>query len=157
MITVNTFICPLIACGLSVLFRSSSLKNPDCSLSSMKFTAALLFAALVSKSSKAFSAVAPKRGGAVAKGEIDRSMKGVDESGAFDPTTGESPALRRNNNDEVWVEQVCVRSNWRRKLGRCTVASFCVQSSLSLTLYLLSPFACPPLVLHLVAGKLRCC
>ena len=38
--------------------------------------------------------------------EIDRSMKNVDENPSFDPTKGETSALMRNNNGEVWVEQV---------------------------------------------------
>jgi hypothetical protein len=37
---------------------------------------------------------------------VDKGMKGIDAEGSFDPTTGSVPALQRNNNDEVWVEQV---------------------------------------------------
>lgn len=71
----------------------------------MKFPLAALFlASLVSVA--AFSAVAPNRAGAVAKGSVDRSMKGIDEKGSFDPTQGENAALTRNNKDEVWVPQV---------------------------------------------------
>lgn len=75
----------------------------------MKFVAAtlVLYSWLVTTS--AFSAVAPNRAGLVAKGSVDRSMKGIDDKGAFDPTQGENPALTRNNNDEVWVKQVCSR------------------------------------------------
>eukprot|EP00957_Ditylum_brightwellii_P096619 7358831-Ditylum_brightwellii.AAC.1 len=36
---------------------------------------------------------------------VDYSMKGIDAEGSFDPTTGENPALIRNNNDGVWVSQ----------------------------------------------------
>lgn len=36
--------------------------------------------------------------------KIDRSMVDVDAT-AFDPTTGASPAVQRNNNNEVWVKQ----------------------------------------------------
>jgi len=36
---------------------------------------------------------------------IDRSLKGIDAEGSFDPTSGDNPALIRNNNDEVWVSQ----------------------------------------------------
>eukprot|EP00567_Pseudictyota_dubia_P012520 CAMPEP_0197448110 /NCGR_PEP_ID=MMETSP1175-20131217/16261_1 /TAXON_ID=1003142 /ORGANISM="Triceratium dubium, Strain CCMP147" /LENGTH=408 /DNA_ID=CAMNT_0042979743 /DNA_START=76 /DNA_END=1302 /DNA_ORIENTATION=+ len=39
---------------------------------------------------------------------IDRSMDDVDvdaKHDVFDPTSGDSPALKRNNNDEVWVPQ----------------------------------------------------
>ena len=71
----------------------------------MKFSA--LVWTILSASAAAFSAVAPKAGaGAVMKGEIDRSMKGIDENGAFDPVAGENAALTRNNNGEVWVPQV---------------------------------------------------
>jgi hypothetical protein len=37
---------------------------------------------------------------------VDKSMKGIDAEGSFDPTAGSVPALQRNNNGEVWVEQV---------------------------------------------------
>jgi hypothetical protein len=70
----------------------------------MKFTALLI--ASLTLSASAFSAVAPNKAGAVAQGSIDRSMKGIDEKGAFDPTQGENAALQRNNKDEVWVPQV---------------------------------------------------
>lgn len=69
----------------------------------MKFATALLIASLT-VSASAFSAVKPNTA-YVAKGEIDRSMKGIDETGAFDPTVGDNAALTRNNNDEVWVPQ----------------------------------------------------
>lgn len=74
----------------------------------MKFTALLLVSTTcLAASISAFSAVAPKAGaGAVAKGEIDRSMKGIDEKGSFDPVEGENAALQRNNKNEVWVPQV---------------------------------------------------
>jgi len=74
----------------------------------MKFTALLV--TCLAASASAFSAVAPKAGaGAVKAGDIDRSMKGIDEKGSFDPTDGENAALKRNNKDQVWVEQV---RNW---------------------------------------------
>ena len=39
---------------------------------------------------------------------IDKSLAGIDKDpDTFDPTEGEEPALIRNNNDEVWVQQVC--------------------------------------------------
>jgi hypothetical protein len=35
-------------------------------------------------------------------------MKGIDsDADTFDPTSGTSPALIRNNIDQVWVPQVC--------------------------------------------------
>lgn len=51
--------------------------------------------------------VTEKPGEAISSPEddkIDRSMVGVDAA-AFDPTTGASPAVQRNNNNEVWVKQ----------------------------------------------------
>ena len=65
----------------------------------------ILTASFLLTSVAAFSAVAPQKGGSTAATNIDRSMKGVDD-GAFDPVEGENPALKRNNNDGVWVEQV---------------------------------------------------
>lgn len=65
----------------------------------MKFSG-LLFLSLVTSAS-AFSAVLPKAA------NIDRSMNDVDDaSQKFDPTEGEASALKRNNKDEVWVQQV---------------------------------------------------
>ena len=37
---------------------------------------------------------------------VDKSMFDCDFSNIFDPTEGVSPALTRNNHDEVWVQQV---------------------------------------------------
>ena len=72
----------------------------------MKFYAALLL--LTIGQASGFSAVAPSRASASTGNDpIDRSMKGIDGPGAFDPTGGDSPALKRNNKDEVWVSQVC--------------------------------------------------
>jgi len=77
----------------------------------MKFTALLLTCFVASAS--AFSAVAPKAGaGAVKKGDIDRSMKGIDEKGSFDPVEGENAALKRNNKNQVWVPQVSIELRW---------------------------------------------
>jgi len=45
----------------------------------------------------------------VAAGSIDRSLLGIDRDAkheVIDPTDGDSPALQRNNNEEVWVPQV---------------------------------------------------
>jgi len=36
---------------------------------------------------------------------VDYSMRGIDAEGSYDPVEGDSPALIRNNNDGVWVEQ----------------------------------------------------
>jgi len=49
---------------------------------------------------------------------IDRSMRNIDEASAYDPTTGENPALTRNNKDEVWVSQ---RSRPRRNRKSATM------------------------------------
>jgi hypothetical protein len=73
----------------------------------MKFYVALLLLTVGQVSG--FSAVAPpKTSASVASGSqpIDRTMKGIDADNAFDPTEGESSAVKRNNNDEVWVQQV---------------------------------------------------
>eukprot|EP00977_Amphora_coffeiformis_P013625 scaffold3608_cov183-Amphora_coffeaeformis.AAC.12 len=74
----------------------------------MKFYAALLL--LTIGQASAFSAVAPPKTSTPVSGgnsePIDRSMKGIDsDPSAFDPTEGDSPALKRNNKDEVWVPQ----------------------------------------------------
>jgi hypothetical protein len=69
----------------------------------MKFQALLI--AYVFATANAFSAVAPKKAATPAT-NIDRTMKGVDESTDFDPTAGDNAALTRNNKGEVWVSQV---------------------------------------------------
>lgn len=74
----------------------------------MKFCTALILASFAN-SVAAFSAVAPPTSvAATGKPEpVDRSMKGIDsDPTTFDPTEGESPALIRNNKDQVWVPQV---------------------------------------------------
>ena len=78
----------------------------------MKLYTGLILASIVGTVA-AFSAVAPvstdkANGNAEA---IDKTMRGIDSDVAtFDPTTGENPALSRNNNDQVWVQQVSTRS-----------------------------------------------
>jgi porphobilinogen synthase len=45
---------------------------------------------------------------AASEEKIDRSLEGTDDNvkyDAFDPTSGDSPAVSRNNNGEVWVKQ----------------------------------------------------
>ena len=37
---------------------------------------------------------------------VDKTMKGIDAEGSFDPTEGDNPALARNNLGEVWNQQV---------------------------------------------------
>ena len=75
----------------------------------MKFYAALLL--LTIGQASAFSAVAPPKASTPVSGgnsePIDRSLKGIDSDASFDPTEGDSPAVIRNNKDEVWVSQVC--------------------------------------------------
>ena len=42
---------------------------------------------------------------------VDKTLKGIDDGAdydIFDPLGGAAPALIRNNNDEVWVPQVCI-------------------------------------------------
>ena len=74
----------------------------------MKFFSAAILLATVSNVA-AFSAVAPSSAGAATGNPdpVDKSMRGIDkEPSTFDPTAGDSPALKRNNNDQVWVPQV---------------------------------------------------
>ena len=43
---------------------------------------------------------------------VDHTMKGIDDNlgyDAFDPTSGENPAVVRNNHGGVWVQQVRLR------------------------------------------------
>lgn len=71
----------------------------------MKLTAAV-FAALVGTAS-AFSATPAFTSNGNAA-PVDHSLKGIDDGAdhnVFDPTTGDNPALQRNNKDEVWVPQ----------------------------------------------------
>jgi hypothetical protein len=83
----------------------------------MKFSAAILIASLVGAAS-AFSPVslsstraATSLFDAGSPEPVDRSLKGIDsDASVFDPTSGENPALIRNNNDEVWVSQVGLRA-----------------------------------------------
>ena len=72
----------------------------------MKLSTALVLASMVNTAS-AFSAVSPSTSATGNTEAIDRSLKGIDtDETVFDPTEGKSPALIRNNNDEVWVPQV---------------------------------------------------
>jgi len=71
----------------------------------MKFYTALALALLAGNAS-AFSAVAPKSSTpAAASGgnlePVDKTMQGIDKAGSFDPTEGDSPALKRNNNNST--------------------------------------------------------
>ena len=41
---------------------------------------------------------------------VDKTLNGIDDGAnhdIFDPQAGDKPALIRNNNEEVWVPQVC--------------------------------------------------
>ena len=45
---------------------------------------------------------------------VDKTLDGIDDGAKheiFDPLEGDKPALIRNNNDEVWVPQVCPSLN----------------------------------------------
>lgn len=58
---------------------------------------------------------------------IDKSLDGIDgESSTFDPTEGDNAALKRNNKDEVWVQQV----KTCRGVGNC-LCRFVVVTSFS--------------------------
>ena len=75
----------------------------------MKFFSAALLLVSLTSSVSAFSAVAPSSAGTATGNPdpVDRSMRGIDkDDSTFDPTSGDSPALTRNNNDQVWVPQV---------------------------------------------------
>jgi hypothetical protein len=77
----------------------------------MKIFATALFLASSVFSASAFSAVSPmKVDPAKNMGDgpdpVDKSLKGIDAEGSYDPVAGENAALTRNNNDEVWVQQV---------------------------------------------------
>jgi hypothetical protein len=74
----------------------------------MNFLSAAVFLAAI-RNGAAFSAVAPSSVGAAIGNPdpVDKSMRGIDkEPSTFDPTAGDSPALNRNNMDQVWVPQV---------------------------------------------------
>jgi len=80
----------------------------------MKFSAVAVLAALCASATvDAFSAVAPpsaaksaSTGGGQNLDPVDKSMLGLDDASMFDPTSGASAALTRNNKGEVWVPQV---------------------------------------------------
>jgi ABC-type transport system substrate-binding protein len=72
----------------------------------MKFLSATVLIASLTASASAFSAVAPKSSAAKSS-SVDKTLHGVDaDPNVFDPTSGENPAVTRNNKDEVWVPQV---------------------------------------------------
>jgi hypothetical protein len=61
-------------------------------------------------------------------GSVDKRMEGIDsDPDTFDPTEGESPALTRNNNNEVWVQQVR-----NRKQGSFKKVQFVCMAKLNL-------------------------
>lgn len=82
----------------------------------MKFSAVLLASVLgaagafaplkqTGRSSALFADTATRPTGST--DAVDKSMEGIDnDPDAFDPTEGDSPALTRNNNGDVWVQQV---------------------------------------------------
>lgn len=71
----------------------------------MKFIATALLLASSALSASAFSAVSPASNGVKAEA-VDKSLRGIDAEGSFDPVVGDNAALTRNNNDEVWNQQV---------------------------------------------------
>lgn len=77
----------------------------------MKFYSVALLIAAWTSGASAFSAVAPESSkistnGSPSLDAVDKTMQGIDNDSAFDPTAGDSPAVGRNNKDEVWVSQV---------------------------------------------------
>jgi hypothetical protein len=99
----------------------------------MRFVSATLLIASLATSASAFSAVAPKS--AVAKaGSVDKTLQSVDaDANVFDPTSGENPALTRNNNDEVWVPQVRNATRGRATL-HCTTLPVAITNALLLSI-----------------------
>ena len=71
----------------------------------MKFIATAFLLASSALSASAFSAVSPPSNG-IKSDPVDKTLRGIDAEGSFDPTDGENAALSRNNNDEVWNQQV---------------------------------------------------
>ena len=71
----------------------------------MKFIATAFLLAASALSASAFSAVSPPSNG-IKSDPVDKTLRGIDAEGSFDPTEGDNAALTRNNNDEVWNEQV---------------------------------------------------
>eukprot|EP00585_Thalassiosira_rotula_P008172 CAMPEP_0196142046 /NCGR_PEP_ID=MMETSP0910-20130528/10855_1 /TAXON_ID=49265 /ORGANISM="Thalassiosira rotula, Strain GSO102" /LENGTH=402 /DNA_ID=CAMNT_0041403297 /DNA_START=20 /DNA_END=1228 /DNA_ORIENTATION=- len=77
----------------------------------MKISAAII--ALTVASATAFAPSAPTTRttalfGAGNTDPVDPTMNGIDDNlaySSFDPTSGDSPAVSRNNNDGVWVKQ----------------------------------------------------
>ena len=77
----------------------------------MKFFATAFLLASSAISASAFSAVAPPSAVDPSKAAnvaepVDKTLKGIDADGSFDPVEGDHAAVTRNNNDEVWVQQV---------------------------------------------------
>ena len=75
----------------------------------MRIVATALFLASSAISASAFSTVAPSsRTTALfsTPDPVDKSLRGIDAEGSYDPIEGDNAALTRNNNDEVWVQQV---------------------------------------------------
>jgi hypothetical protein len=83
-------------------------------------------------SANAFSAVAPKTtsssGPATGGDAIDKTLEGINVGDDYDPTSGDSPPLTRNNHDQVWVPQVGENS-LKRKLCNMdeTNVGYCMQ------------------------------
>lgn len=68
----------------------------------------LIISAFLASSANAFSAVAPTSKSTPATGgdAIDKTLQGINVGDEYDPTSGDSPPLTRNNLDQVWVPQV---------------------------------------------------
>jgi hypothetical protein len=104
----------------------------------MKFLSATVLIASLTASASAFSAVAPKSPAAKSS-SVDKTLHGVDaDPNVFDPTSGDNPAVSRNNKDEVWVPQVCNATQRRPCLVigdlHCTANALLLHCYLSLTL-----------------------
>jgi len=77
----------------------------------MKYSAvlALVLASSVSAFAPTFSA--GRSASLLRDGPVDKTMNGIYAEGSFDPTTGDNPALARNNKGEVWNQQVSYLSS----------------------------------------------
>ncbi len=90
-------------------------------LISTLFTAASAFSP--SSQGRAFTAryvaTEPEVSAGPSTDPVDKTLKGIDDAAThdvFDPLSGNGPALTRNNNEEVWVPQVCVLGGQKRLL-----------------------------------------
>jgi hypothetical protein len=97
-----------------VLYKTLSQETIAVASATMKLSAVIL-ASFAGTASAFAPSMQPRQSWALfmdtatrqAASSVDKSMEGMDsDPDTFDPTEGDSPALTRNNNGEVWVPQV---------------------------------------------------